>query len=352
MTIAVNRLVTTRRQTLGRILPNRFQKSVARGVFTLEKNHQRFLDETRHQIEHFRFIDVARRAHGFRRLEREAAREHRQMIEQPLLLVREQLVAPVDGRPKRLMSRQRRATPSDEKTKPVVESLREPLYRDGTEPSRRELQRERKTVEAAADVRDGRRVRVVESEARQHSACALHEKLHRLRLHERCSRIGNGERRHEPRYLAADAERLTTRRDDAERGTCTEQRVGQHGARADQVLTVVEHEQRTAVAKRRNERFGRAPSGLVRCAGGGERGTRDERPVRDGGELHPRDVASEGGADALCELESEARLAAPGGAGEREQTCRREALARRHELTLAPDEAGELDRKTRNPRRR
>jgi hypothetical protein len=64
-----------------------------------------------------------------------------------------------------------------------------------------ELDGERHPIQPAANLADGPAVRRCERERGEHGLRAVHEELHRL---------GAGERRHEPRDLAGDAQRLTT----------------------------------------------------------------------------------------------------------------------------------------------
>src|SRR5262249_12467415 len=93
-----------------------------------------------------------------------AADEHGQPPEQPLLLLREQTVAPVDRVPQRPLALVDVARSAGQQRQPLVETAKE---RDGGErplPGRRELDRERQTVEPDADLDDRRRVPVVELE--------------------------------------------------------------------------------------------------------------------------------------------------------------------------------------------
>ena len=60
-------------------------------------------------------------AHGLRGRQVAAAREHRQAFEDALLVVEEQLVAPVDDGAQRLLARERRARPTGQQAEPIVE---------------------------------------------------------------------------------------------------------------------------------------------------------------------------------------------------------------------------------------
>ena len=80
------------------------------------------------------------------------AEEHRQPFEHALLVVEQQLVAPVDHRPQCLLARQRRARTTGEQAEPIVEPGGDLLDREGPGPSRGELDRQRQPIEADADV--------------------------------------------------------------------------------------------------------------------------------------------------------------------------------------------------------
>ena len=67
--------------------------------------------------------DVVARADRLRRVEREAAGEHRQPLQQRALRRREQVVAPVDRRAQRLLARQRRRVAALQQREPVGQVL-------------------------------------------------------------------------------------------------------------------------------------------------------------------------------------------------------------------------------------
>ena len=80
-------------EPLGQILAERLKQSVAGGD-TIE-GHQRLGDELVDAVEHVE-LAAAYRLHG---VQPEPAREHRQSLSQPLLVVGEQFVAPVERHP-------------------------------------------------------------------------------------------------------------------------------------------------------------------------------------------------------------------------------------------------------------
>ena len=80
--------------------------------------------------------------------------EHGEPFEHALLVVEQQLVAPVDDGPQRLLPRQGGARPAGEQTEPIVESGGELFEREGSGPGGRELDRQWQTIEPKADVAD------------------------------------------------------------------------------------------------------------------------------------------------------------------------------------------------------
>ena len=61
-------------------------------------------------------------AHRLRGRQVAAAGEHRQPLEDALLVVEEQLVAPVDDGAQRLLARERGARPTGEQAEPIVQA--------------------------------------------------------------------------------------------------------------------------------------------------------------------------------------------------------------------------------------
>ena len=183
---------------------------------------------------------------------------------------REQLVAPVERRPQRLVARQRRAAAAGEQAEAIVEAGRE-LFdaergRRAPPPARsragcrRGAGRSRRVIAALARVR---------REARLRRARPRHEQLDRGRVAaDRCA-IGRRlrrhlERRHAIDVLARRAQRLAAGREDARVRTGAQQRLGHARRRLDHVLAVVEHEQELLAAQRRGHALRRAGAGWQR----------------------------------------------------------------------------------------
>ena len=91
--------------------------------------------------------------HVLGRLQREAVDEGRQPAQQSALGVGQQVVAPVDGRSQRLVTRQLGAVTAAEHTKAVIQPRGDLFGRQCTDPRGGQLDRQRQPVEMAADVR-------------------------------------------------------------------------------------------------------------------------------------------------------------------------------------------------------
>ena len=66
------------------------------------------------------------------------------------LAVRQQVVAPLNGRPERLVARQGGAAPAGEQAEPVGQAIEDLLGGQYSRPDRGELDRQRQAVEATA----------------------------------------------------------------------------------------------------------------------------------------------------------------------------------------------------------
>src|SRR6185436_14058553 len=91
-------------QELGGVLAHRFEKPVT--VALGRELDQRLVHELRQEVQHVAAVDVLRRADRLRGLQRKSAGEYRETAQQRSLARREQVVAPVDARPQRLLAGQ------------------------------------------------------------------------------------------------------------------------------------------------------------------------------------------------------------------------------------------------------
>ena len=94
-------------------------------------------------------------AHGLGRLERPAPGEDREPRQSLLLVLLEQVVAPGDRRPQRLLPFGCVPGPAGEEREPLLQPSEQGIGRQDLDARRRQLDRERQAVEAAADLGHG-----------------------------------------------------------------------------------------------------------------------------------------------------------------------------------------------------
>ena len=189
-----------------RVSPNRLEHREARlAVGLLLLAEQAVVDERRDSGESS--LGAADRLCG---LQRAAAREDGELREELTILRSEQVVAPVDRRAESLLPRRLVARAAREQLEAALQPGEQRLRREQLRPRGRQLDRQRQTVEADADLRDRRRVRRGDGEVGLHGPSALDEERDGLELGE-VSRVGHGERRHLELPLAREPERRAAR---------------------------------------------------------------------------------------------------------------------------------------------
>ena len=209
----------TRPQALRRELPNRLEHPEA----LVAPADEALVDERLERVE----VRVADR---LGRRERAAADEDREPREDPLLVVVQEVVRPGDRRTQRLLAADRRLGRRCSRSRRSPEALDELPRREHARSRGGELDRQRQVVEAAAELLDRRR----RPQRRERAA----EELDRVRL---------GERRHGVLDLAADAQQLAARHEQAQVRTRLDQ-PRELGRRVDHLLEVVEQQQQLALA--------------------------------------------------------------------------------------------------------
>jgi hypothetical protein len=120
-----------------------------------------------------------------------------------LLLLREQVVAPGDRRPQRLLSLGRVSGPARENWEPLLQASEQGIGRQDLDARRSQLDGERQAVEAAADLGHGPVGRKIGADG----PCALVEERHRVVL---------GQWRDRILLLQGQVERLATGGDELE----------------------------------------------------------------------------------------------------------------------------------------
>ena len=134
------------------ILPDDLREAVARLRRIRLGEHERSVHEPSQEVQHVRFVDRPARADGLGRLEAEATGEDREAAKERLLVRGEQVVAPVHGRPERLVARHRDAAAARQETEAVIQAGRDLLHRQRPEASRGQFEGERDAIKAATDL--------------------------------------------------------------------------------------------------------------------------------------------------------------------------------------------------------
>jgi hypothetical protein len=160
------------------------------------------------------------------------------------------------------------------------------------------------------------------------------------------------QRRDAPRHLALDPERFTARGEQPHPRAGAYDRRGKRRADIDQVLTVVQHNERAVAAELLNERRLGAPPVGQGEAGRGRHLGRHQLRIGERRKLHEPCAVLERGRAPRREFAGKPALARPAGPAEGQQPRADEQPLDFAELPLATDEAGRLMRHIVPPRRR
>ncbi|PPS87799.1 hypothetical protein BZZ08_02782 [Streptomyces sp. MH60] len=278
-------------------------------------------------------LRVRHPAHRLHGLQRGAPGEHRQPPGQLPLLLGQQLPAPLDDGAQRAVAGRLGTVAPAEQTETVVQAVGQLVRAEGAQPGRGQLDGQGQPVQGRADLRHAR----VAVEAGAHRAGAFQEQL---------DRRARRQRRNRHQGLAGDPEALPAGGEDPYAPAGAQQQCRQCGGGVDQVLAVVEHEQRLAVLQ-----GGQQPLGGVHARGAealahperGEHGVRDLSAVGQGRQLDEADVRR--GDRRLAparRLDREPGLAGAAGTGERDQACVGEQGRDAVQLRVPADTAGQL----------
>ena len=171
--------------------------------------------------------------------QRAASPEHGQPGEQALLLLREQVVAPLDGRSKGSLSFRKIPRPAGQQRQALFEPLEDLPGRQGLRPGGRQLDGERQVIHASADVGDG----IVGLEVRPDGRRPRHEQGHTLVV---------GQRRHRILVLARHVQGLAAGDQQIEIGAGLQKRC-HFGSSLDDLLEVVEENEHRRIADVRGQ---------------------------------------------------------------------------------------------------
>nr|WP_159058837.1 hypothetical protein [Streptomyces caeruleatus] len=287
------------------------------------------------------------RTHRLRRLQIEAARQHRQPRPRQLLAPGAQFTAPVDRRPQGLVAGQGRGAAAGEEAVAVVQAVEELVHVEHAHADRGEFDGEWEAVEAAAEPGDGPAVGGGQPEAGDHGGGPVGEERQgrvALGAGEVAVRVGDRQGPYVEEVFLGEAEAVAAGGEDPYAGRAVQQRGGELGAGRQQVFAVVDQQQQSAVPQPFHQRAERWPRGVVvqvERVGGGER---DERGVVQAGEVHEADAVGEGAPYRGRDARGEAGLADAARAGQGDQPCPGQQFTSGGEFAAPVDEAGRLDR--------
>src|ERR1700722_2336560 len=134
---------------------SRFEQAVAAHCAAVGCKHERFVDQRSERFEDMALTRVLATRGSNRAIYGKCVSENREAPGKNALVLAEQLIAPVERRAQRLLARQQVPSASRQQRKPLIESIAELLRAQKRRSCRREFDRERNTVEAAANFGDG-----------------------------------------------------------------------------------------------------------------------------------------------------------------------------------------------------
>jgi hypothetical protein len=220
-----------------------------------------------------------------------------QAPEQPLLRPGEQVVAPLDGAPQRLLPLRQIAGPAGEQIEPMFDARAKFTRRQDLHAGGCQLDRERQPVEPAADVHDRLGVPRGQREVRASGRRALHEQRDRRRLHQHRRRGGTRDRQRQRRdvefVFAVDVQDHPAGDEHGQHRTGVEQLAHQR-AGGGHLLEVVDQQQHPPQAAQMFDDGAdeRTLPGLAETQRGGDR-RGDEIRIGQRGEVDERDAALE-----------------------------------------------------------
>ncbi len=186
-------------------------------------------------------------------------------------------------------------------------------------PRRRQLDRQRYSVEATADFRDRRSRIVVAREIGCHSTRPIDKQLHGF--------VGQRQRRHPPGHLTGNPDGLPAGGKQSEAAGSAEQREDQLRNGVEQMLTIVEHDEHLATGDEPQQRVHRRAARLVRQAKCAGHRNRHRVWVGDRCQIDPPDTAVVLACDLARDLHRQPGLANPAGPGQGHQPLLGQQLA-------------------------
>ncbi|MEO3792506.1 hypothetical protein ABGB14_20015 [Nonomuraea sp. B10E15] len=218
---------------------------------------------------------------------------------------------------------------------PVADAVGDPAGAQQAGTGRRQLQGQRQAVERAAQAYDV--VHAARDPARAGGQRPLHEEQHGLGV--RVVVVGQFERRHPPHQLAGDAQGFAAGDQERRLGALGDQLGHQLGAPLDQVLAVVEDDQRPGRAQAHPQAVEQPPRRLVAHAEHLGQLVDDERRPADAGQLDQPHAPREPGHRPRGDAQRQAGLADAADATERDHAFLVDQRAQLGHVSRAPDEA-------------
>ncbi len=153
--------------------------------------------------------------------------------------------------------------------------------REHAQPRGGQFDRQRDPVQPAAYLADRGSVVRGDREIRHGAARPVGEQLDRL--------ASVRQRRHPPGRLAVRADRLPARRHDDQPGAGPQELLGQHGARIEEMLAVIQHQQRAPGSDEPGHRLQSRPARLVRQSQSARHHDRDQGRIRERSQIDQPD---------------------------------------------------------------
>ena len=272
-----------------------------------------------------------------------------------MLLDAEQLIAPRDSRPQRLVPRQGGLAAAGEQSKAITQPRSNLLDGEDLHPHGGQFERQRYAVQAAADLGDALRVGCIDAELRIDPPGAIHEQPHGLGGRDRLV-IGRRRRRHGERpqrdhLLPGNAQALAAGHDEPQFGARRQQCLCDLRRGPDHVLAVVEHDQHAPLADMLRDPAGKWRARRLADSECRRDGQRQTVGVLQRCQVHEPHAIGIGRQQVLGELECEARLAATADSRERQEPGFAKQPRALGALALAADEVRALARQVVRRRR-
>ena len=331
-------------------LAHRLVQPVAGQAPGLLLGHQRLADQRGQHVQGPGGRRVTGRAHRFHVVQGEPAGEHAAPAQDRALGGGEQVVAPLDRGPERLVARQGGAAAAGEQAEPVVQAVEDLFRREDPGPDRGELDGQRQAVEPADQAGHCRLVSGGQLERARGRGRPLGEQRDRLVLAELGQGFGGTgcgqpERRHRDDVLPRHRERLPAGGDHPQARRRPHQVGHEPGRRAGQVLAVVHDQQQVLVPEIVTEQGPRAGRGLVAQVQGRHDGLADQVRIFHLGQLDQPAAIAEAAGEVGGRPDGQPGLAHPARSDQADQAGLGELLPDLGQLVTAADEAGRLGRK-------